>query len=470
MRILKLLPLVIGLLSYGAFPAIAQNLALVISNGHYEHGPDEADISRRHQQLVSAFSAQGYEVVAGRDMNRLEIRQLLNEFTNKLEGADIAVISLQGNVANFDGRTWFLPVDLDADTVTTLEFRAISMDYFGRLLGRKAGKSVLFVGGTGRITGVIPMVSAGVGLVDLPRGVMMVSGDYGPVERIIKSGFLRRNTRVSDVLRGNLGNLLIEGDIPGSLRLANRRHVDTPEETEQKLGLTRNTRRQIQQDLTDLGYDPRGVDGVFGSGTRAAIAEWQRRERLFVSGFITRPQITQLHQEADSEREVIHANDRSFWARTGADGSEVGLRRYLQRYPNGLFANRARAELARINAGTDEQAWARAVQLDTPAGYQEYLRDYPNGIYKNIARQRISTPPTVVENDAQLAENALRLTPLTRLLIEQRVAELGYATGPRDGNFDLLTRRGFRQFQQDRNMPVTGYVSADMIRRLLLNQ
>jgi peptidoglycan hydrolase-like protein with peptidoglycan-binding domain len=50
------------------------------------------------------------------------------------------------------------------------------------------------------------------------------------------------------------------------------------------------------------------------------------------------------------------------------------------------------------------------------------------------------------------------------------VADLGYRTGPRDGVFDLAARQAFRGYQRDRGMPVTGYVTSDMVRRLLLGQ
>ena len=472
MRILRVIPVVILMAGLGAITAQAQNVALVLSNGYYEDARDVANISRQHNQLVAAFRDKGYDVVEGRDLNRLATRQRLNLFTSKLAQADIAVVALQGHVAHFGPRSWFLPVDIDANTVTDVEFRAVSIDYFTQLLAQKPGKSVMFVGDSGRAPTNVPGIEAGLGRAALPDGVMMVSGPYDKLNGLLKQRFLRRNTRVIDVLRGDIGRLEIEGDIPAALMLANEREARGPsaEDIENRLGLDRNERRGIQQDLTYLGYDTRGVDGVFGNGTRTAIREWQRHERFPATGYLTADQIRLLSQQGDRAREELQSNDRRFWAETGADGTERNLRRYLERHPNGLFANRARAELARLTSLTDEQAWARAVQLDSPDGYRQYLRDFPNGIYKDIARSRIGTPPAVVDNDAKRVEDALRLNPLTRLLIEQRVADLGFNTGPRDGNFDLATRQAFRAFQRDRGMEVTGYVTADMIRRLLLNQ
>ena len=471
MRILRVLPVVLALFGFGGTAVLAQNLALVLSNGSYENATNVTAISRQHRSIVAAFESQGYEVLEGSNLNRLQIRQLTNEFASKLERADIAVISLQGHVAHFGERSWFLPVDLTANSITDVEFRAASLDFFAQLLALKPGRSALFVGESGRMNFDVPMLEEGSARMILPRGVMMISGDYAQVGTILRDRFMRRGERVVDVLRGNIGNLEVEGDVPSSLVLADGRvRVNTPEEVEARLGLSRGERRNIQQDLTDLGFNTRGVDGLFGSGTRNAIGEWQRRERLTRTGFLTADQVALLRRQGNDARSATQANDRRFWAQTGADGTEQNLRRYLERYPNGLFANRARAELARFNAQTDEQAWAQAVALNTPGGYQRYVRDFPNGIYKDIARARIGNSPEVVDNDAKRIEDSLRLNSITRLLIEQRVADLGFRTGPRDGNFDLATRQGFRAFQRDRGMDVTGYVTADMIRRLLLNQ
>ena len=46
--------------------------------------------------------------------------------------------------------------------------------------------------------------------------------------------------------------------------------------TEAALGLSRETRQAVQAGLTRLGHDTRGVDGVFGSGTRRAAANTPR--------------------------------------------------------------------------------------------------------------------------------------------------------------------------------------------------
>jgi hypothetical protein len=55
----------------------------------------------------------------------------------------------------------------------------------------------------------------------------------------------------------------------------------------------------------------------------------------------------------------------------------------------------------------------------------------------------------------------------TRLLIEQRLARLGYDPGVLDGAFDTQSRRAIAQAQQDFDLPQTGFVSQDLLAALL---
>jgi formylglycine-generating enzyme required for sulfatase activity len=63
---------------------------------------------------------------------------------------------------------------------------------------------------------------------------------------------------------------------------------------EAALGLSVDQRRQVQAWLEALGFDPRGVDGQFGPGTRGAIRSFQRSKSLPESGFLSTEVITAL--------------------------------------------------------------------------------------------------------------------------------------------------------------------------------
>ena len=136
-----------------------------------------------------------------------------------------------------------------------------------------------------------------------------------------------------------------------------------------------------------------------------------------------------IHQ---AERERL---DRAYWTATGQGRDEAGLRAYLGRYPDGLFADVAAERLAEIDAAAgrvsraaEEDAWDFAVRQDSIGGYRGYLAAYPEGSHARDARNRIAVlrgepEPFPEVNTAQLeaAESALNLPVITRLLIERRL-------------------------------------------------
>ena len=64
------------------------------------------------------------------------------------------------------------------------------------------------------------------------------------------------------------------------------------------LSLTANERREVQRQLTSLGYSTGGVDGVIGANTRRALSTWQRDEGLRASGYLTADQVRELRRQA----------------------------------------------------------------------------------------------------------------------------------------------------------------------------
>ena len=58
--------------------------------------------------------------------------------------------------------------------------------------------------------------------------------------------------------------------------------------------LSKNDRRLVQQSLTQSGYNTRGVDGVFGKGTRRAIRDWQATNGYRSTGRLTEAQFNAI--------------------------------------------------------------------------------------------------------------------------------------------------------------------------------
>ncbi|PVA07876.1 peptidoglycan-binding domain-containing protein [Thalassorhabdomicrobium marinisediminis] len=259
---------------------------------------------------------------------------------------------------------------------------------------------------------------------------------------------------------------------------------------EEALSLDRAARRSIQNNLTLLDYNTRGVDGIFGSGTRRAITNWQQSNGFPQTSYLTRDQISlldaqaarrqaEIEAEEERERARAEARDRNYWSETGARGDAPGLRAYLDRYPDGLFSDIAKSRLATIEdlrreqaEAEDRAAWAEAREDDVIASYQEYLASYPSGVFAEQARARIEelSAPRVTQAQIRQArdeEDALRLSGIRAQLLELRLRDLGHNPGRLDGRVDGDTRDAIRAYQQSEGLTPTGYVDRATAVKLL---
>ena len=259
---------------------------------------------------------------------------------------------------------------------------------------------------------------------------------------------------------------------------------------EADLALDREARREIQRDLSVLGYNTRGVDGIFGPGTRGAVKSWQDVNDYRVSGYLNADQISRLDGQAERRRAALEEEarirqarlerrDRAYWADTGARGDEQGFRDYLKEYPDGIFAEVALGQLEEIEADRREKAasldrsqWERARHLDTVESYRVYLQEMPDGAFVEEARARIdrlnrNAGNAAIQQKARAEENSLGLNAAARRLAEVRLQQLGLKPGVVDGRFDEASRRAIRRYQDARNLRVSGYLDQATVVRLM---
>ena len=146
-----------------------------------------------------------------------------------------------------------------------------------------------------------------------------------------------------------------------------------------------------------LGYNTHGIDGVFGPGTRSAIEDWQKEQHLAGTGLnadqtrlltaLAEARTAELSAAAERARQEEEAADAAFWRTTGANGKATDLRSYLGRYPDGIYAEEARADLDRLEKAAraearkeDRAAWEVAEKRNSVSTYRRYLDAYPKGL------------------------------------------------------------------------------------------
>ncbi len=81
------------------------------------------------------------------------------------------------------------------------------------------------------------------------------------------------------------------------------------------------------------------------------------------------------------------SNPEADWQKAEAEGSEVAYQAFLDKHPEGEWAQRAQAELDGIR---DRRDWENAQVADAVETYNNYLLAHPTGAHMGEARQRIA--------------------------------------------------------------------------------
>lgn len=526
-----------------ATPPAAQDAALVIGNENYRAAPD---ISGAEDALdaADALEAAGFTLRKGADLPTAALRELLSDHYGDTGQAGRSVILLSGNFAHHGAKTWFLGTEAKAPGLTEADMAGLSLGTVLEIAAERPGAAMVLLGTEDHRMTLGRGLIAGIGALEVPQGVTVISGDAADIAAFAAETLTRPGqtpaqlaARAGDLtVTGFLGNAApflavtdkapaepaagqsdqVERDLwattqaidtvqgyesylrrypQGLFTDAARRAIALKNDpaarakaAEDALRLSRDQRRQIQRDLSILDIDPRGIDGLFGRGSRAAIVTWQQRNRYEATGFVTAEQIAilaaqaekraaELEIEAAKRQAEMERQDRLYWEQTGKAGDEPGLRAYIKRYPDGLFADLAQERLAVFDeqrkqeaAAADRAAWDQALKLNTAAGFREYLAAYPNGAFVEDAKQILDDMgASDADRAAKAGEDALGLNDGLRRMIEQRLAALNLKPGRIDGTFDKDTRRAIRRYQQARGLPVTGYLSQQTVARLLVD-
>ena len=100
---------------------------------------------------------------------------------------------------------------------------------------------------------------------------------------------------------------------------------EATQQTEDQLGLDKRKRRDVQRQLTGLGFDTK-ANGKFGESTRAVIARWQEARGYPRTGFLNTLQHQALLTESISTAQASYSNsDKSDRRRGGARRHRGGV-------------------------------------------------------------------------------------------------------------------------------------------------
>ncbi len=546
MRFLTISALAIIGQSAVAQTAPAEDLALIVGTQRYET-LDRVSSGTDVVEAARALEDVGFTLVTAADADLAEIYDAAGRFAAQRDGADRLVVVLSGRFVTDGDRTWYLPRGSDTPSLMTVDRTALSVETLMQVLSSAPGAAVLVLGSDADGERYDAWLRDGIGALDVPQGVLVVRGAPDDVADFVEDALASPQGDLSALI-GADRDIRATGYRPAPFVFTGPERtatapvtqpaddateralwegavaLDTPEAfanyldryprgrfadratarreeilaepnrtarlAEEAMQLSRDDRRDIQRSLSLLDFNTRGIDGIFGPGTRGAITNWQQQNGFAQTSYITAEQAARLEAqaarraaeieaEAERQRQQQVIADRAYWDETGARGDEPGLRAYLDRYPDGLFSEAAHTRLDAIMAqqrqvaeAQDAAAWDRARGADSVAAYQDYLRTFPQGGFASAAEARIAELSVAQEQAPQLeaaqaAEQALGLNALTNQLVEQRLAARGLEPGPVDGQFDDNTRRAIRNYQRDRGIGDSGFLDEQTIILLL---
>ena len=473
------LRLVVACACVFAPPAMAENRAFLMGTETY--GEEELTAAGDISGAAEALEAAGFEVVSGVDPEIDALREDLGSLLT-MPAPERTVILLTGRFANSGQSSWYLPgetAEAGELSLATLDGEALSLSTVMQIAGRSPGGALVLLGsevGLSEDTGdgddapvtIGAGLMPGLGMVDPPQGVTVISGGIPEILSFAKDMLVQPSLSLPDMLDGATGleahgflsplvtflpqddtapdpdtsedaNAVSEREawqaardadtiiayeaylteyLDGAFADEARAAIDTlardPERMEAALDLGTAARQQIQRNLTVLDYDTRGVDGIFGPGSRNAISNWQEANGFEATGFVTAEQIAILNEMAATRRAELEEQereqalereraDRAYWEDIGRGQDEAGLRAYLERFPDGQFSDVASARLSEIDASRDREAWQRAQSEDTATAYRRYLDAHEDGAFAGRARARLAE---MGEAEARAADEA----------------------------------------------------------------
>jgi hypothetical protein len=394
-RLALICALAVGLAA-SAGPALAdKRVALVVGNSGYTSTTPLRTPINDATDMAGALGRMGFEVITGIDVDFVGMHEKAKSFFERLAGANVGLFYYAGHGLQVSGKNYLVPIDAKVNAKSDLDFVAMDLDLILRNMVQATPTSIVFLDACRDNPLAANLArSMGTGSGALTRGLAPVEAGSGVMIAFATAP----------------GNVALDGDGRNSpFATALLKTIERP-------GLP----------IGEIMISVRN-DVVRETGNRQV--PWEHTSLM--KQFYFTPAATATTPEA------AHPNPPK---------------------PEAILPKQPDLELA---------FWEFIKNEKNPLLFEAYLNRYPNGIFAEIAKVRLQDAKAANHEASDASADKAAITD-PALVREARVRlyELNFDPGPFDGPVGEPVHRSVREFQQMSNLPPDGEMSQGLLRRL----
>ncbi len=384
-----------------------RRVALVLGNGAYVNAPQLPNPPNDARAIATRLHDLGFEVVEGYDLTNENLIRALNDFSRKLSGADVGLFFYAGHGLQVNGENFIVPVDAKLEQLADLDFQTVKV---ARILDQLEGVPVKLV------------------LLDACRDNPLAEALSRSMKGKTRS--LTTGTGLAEIKTKVAGTVIAFATSPGDVALDGKstnspfttallENVSVPN-TDIEIMMKRvKARVAALTDNKQVPWTSSSLNAEFQMVPETAAAAADQAGQQKVASIA--PKAGQgvnggAAAKSDADASTLLQVELAIWQSSEKDNSETAYQNYLNRYPNGQFADLAHKRLA-------------AIQLATPPK----LAPAPDSVKNFIADK--------------LTEEELKLTSGQYGEVQAMLSLLGYSTRSLDGQFANASRRALMQWQ-----------------------
>jgi hypothetical protein len=391
-RLAVIFVIAVGLTASGGAASAEKRVALVIGNSSYTNTTPLRTPVNDAVDIASALARLGFDVIRGTDLDNAGMREKVRLFSERLVGADVGLFYYGGHGIQVSGKNYLVPVDAKLNATSDLDFVAMDLDLVLRNMERETQTNIVFL--------------------DACR-------DNPLVANLAKS----MGTRSSAITRGlarvesGVGTLIAFATEPGNVAL----------------------------------------DGV---GRNSPFAAALLRT-------IERPGIPISDVMISVRREVLRETGKRQvpWDHSSLTG-QFYFTAPASTAPGGPAAKTPSPD--QVQPNLELVFWESIKNEKNPRLFEAYLNRYPNGTFAEIAKVMLQDAKVAALHAASdgAGDKAAITDPVLVREVRERLYELNFDPGPFNGPVGEPARQAIREFQQMSNLSRDGEMSQGLLRRL----